>query len=202
MPRYIYPPHPKLVLPHASLPEYEATGKWLWQRKFNGDRCVAAIENGKCHLGNRHGKWHTPICLPTLREELLALNLPAGMHYLDGELLHPKIDQTLVLFDVLQYGQYLIGVDQVKRLEMLAEICRHPTALCGSKIAFQVSPHVWLAEWGDSGFSQHYQELLDSDFIEGLVLRRKDSTLDNWGAGEYDASWQVRVRKPSKKYSM
>jgi ATP-dependent DNA ligase len=168
------------------------------QLKFDGDRCVAAIEDGKVHLTNRHGKFHPSHQLSILRRELSVLNLPPGTHYLDGELLHPQIDQTMVLFDILQYKNYLVGWDQIKRLDLLREVCGNPQERCA--IAMQVSPHVWLAERWSSKFPEIFSEFTSHDLIEGLVLRKADSILENWGSSEYEVSWQVRFRKPSKKY--
>lgn len=198
MPRFVYPPRPKLTIPPNLLPDYDR-GDWVAQLKFDGDRCVVVIEDGKVHLTNRHGKFHSSFKFPMLRHELAALNLPSGTHYLDGELLHPKIDQTLVLFDILQCGEYLIGWNQTNRLNLLSEICGNPHRR-DDMLALQVSPHVWLAERWDSGFPQIFRQYAACDIIEGVVLRKATSVLNNWGSSEYEVDWQVRCRRPSKKY--
>jgi hypothetical protein len=135
-----------------------------------------------------------------LRQELSALNLPSGTHYLDGEFLHPKIDQTLVLFDILQFGEYLVGWQQIKRLDLLLEVCRHPHDKCDNMLALQVAPHIWLAERWDHDFNTIFQQYTCHKLIEGVVLRKSVSILDNWGSREYEVDWQIRCRKPSKKY--
>ena len=202
MPRYVYPPRPSSKMRPADLPGKEATGEYLAQRKFNGDRCVSLIESPKVHLGNRHGRWHSQSKHRQLRSELLRLKLPSGSHYLDGELLKSGV---LVLFDVLQVGKMLIGETQTDRLRLLDEVCGNPQVHCGVAhegvpLALQVSDHIWLAERWHDGFRGHFDECIDHDLIEGLVLREVKSVLDGFGATEYEVDWQIRCRKPSKKY--
>ena len=202
MPRYIYPPRPKTTIPPQQLPLEESRGIWLWQHKFNGDRCVAIVDVSASKRNvtfcNRHGKFHSPLKLQSLTKQFSSANfsLPVGTHYLDGEL----IGDSLVLFDVIQLSNYLIGKNQVERLDILSKICGNPTEPCGQKIALSITDNIWMARNGDRDFLMHYQEYIDSDLIEGLVLRKKDFCLDNWGAKEYEVDWQLRCRKPSKKY--
>lgn len=201
--KYIYPPRPKSTIPPHQLPSEEARGIWIWQPKFDGDRCVSIIEvskqSRKVVLCNRHGKFHSPNNFPRVQQEFLSadLQLPVGLHYLDGELLS---NDKLVLFDVLQITTYLIGVSQEERLKALATICGNPTELCNQKIALRVTDHILLGCHGDQDFSSHFKEQIQNPFIEGLVLRRKGSTLDNWGSREYEVDWQLRCRKPTKNY--
>lgn len=201
MPKYIYPPRTDKKITPAQLDAYQSQGGWLWQRKFNGDRCIVVIENGKVYLGNRHGRFHHPAKYPLLRQELAKLALPNGNCCLDGELLDPKIKETVVLFDVLQFGgEYLYGREQPERLKLLQGICRTPSKLCDQKIALQVSERVWMAETGDDDFVAHFREFLHLDLIEGLVLRSKGGRLDGWGDQEYRVNWMVRCRKPAINY--
>jgi len=211
MARYVYPPRPKQTIPFSQLDEEEQRGVWLWQRKFDGDRCVTAVEGRQVYLSNRHGKWHSATKFPLLRKELAALDLSSGLHYLDGELLHPKVEQTLVLFDILQLTEYLIGVKQLARLDLLVNVCGHPEQLCPQGVALQVSDHVWLAEFGFSDFLSHFQEFctdscrtamssVGEKLVEGLVLRSKESSLDNWGSNEYEVDWQLRCRRKAQNY--
>lgn len=210
MPRYIYPPRPKSKIHPRQLVDEEARGIWLWQRKFDGDRCVAVIDGKTVHLGNRHHKWHSPNKLLQLRKELAALKLPKGISYLDGELLK---NGTLVLFDVLQLTKYLIGVNQLDRLDMLNQVCGEPVDFCQHELALNVSDHIWMADHGFSDFLFRFEEFCPyhshpkgglkqggEGLIEGLVLRRSDSSLDNWGSNQYDVDWQVRCRAGKRNY--
>lgn len=206
--RYIYPPRPKSKIRPEQLAAKEREGLWLWQRKFDGDRCVVGIDGRNIFLGNRHGKWHNSSKFPHLRREILTLNLPTGSHYLDGEMLAGRI---LVLFDVLQVSNYLIGVGQLDRLSLLDAICRSPANRCDAKVALQVTDHIWMAEHGFSGFSEEFKRFsptkpglmagsLTNGLIEGLLLRKKQATLDHWGSSAYDVDWQLRCRHGKKNY--
>jgi len=210
MPRYIYPPRPKSKIHPRQLDDEESSGLWLWQRKFDGHRCIAAIDGKTVHLGTRHNKWHSASKLPQIRRELSALKLPSGISYLDGELVQNKI---LVLFDVLQLSEYLIGVSQLERLDMLNGVCREPTDFCQEGVALKVSEHIWMAEYGFENFLLHFEEFCPyrshpkgglkgggEGLIEGLVLRRRESSLDNWGSNQYEVDWQVRCRAGKKNY--
>jgi len=203
MPKYIFPPRPKTAIMPRQLSILEARGCWLWQHKFNGDRCPVIIEvsdtNRRVTLCNRHGKFLPTSKNKKLRKELSSKNLllPVGIHYLDAELLP---NETIVLFDVLQLSDYMIGKTQEERLSLLAEICRNPTELCSSKIALSVTERVWMCRNGNKDFLQHFNEHIENPLIEGLILRKKGSTLDNWGSSEYEVDWQLRCRKPSKNY--
>jgi len=215
MPPYIYPPRPKNKIHPYNLQVEENRGVWLWQRKYDGDRCVVVVENGRIHLANRRGGFHSPTKFGPLRRELSSLKFPTGTHYLDGELLHPLVQDTIVLFDVLQLGKYLIGVDQLERLSLLDGLCAYPSQNCSFGVALQVTEHVWLSHRGDTGFCQEFGRFLDSRFesngelkgevtagrlVEGLLLRRKDSALDGYGAVPYEVDWQLRCRIGHKNY--
>jgi ATP-dependent DNA ligase len=202
MPRYIYPPRPGITLPPTALNFEESRNLWLWQRKFDGDRCVAIVENARVYLANRHGKFHSPSKFPHLQKELLSLKIAPGTTCLDGELLS---DQTLVLFDVLQYSKYLFGMSQVERLELLTEICGNPQSFALSDAALQVTEHIWLAIYGFSEFTRHFSEFLSKNnqpnrIVEGIILRKKLSILDNYGNSPYEVNWMIRSRYPHKNY--
>jgi len=210
--QYVYPPRPKSKIRPSQLPFEEDRGIWLWQPKFDGDRCTVGIENGKVYLGNRHGKWHQSSKFPQVRRSISSLNLPSGSHRLDAEM----VGDVLVLFDILQHKDYLIGEDQLSRLDLLDEVCGHPTTPCLNGLALQITDHLWLSSRGDSNFSQKFEEIsgyrsehqkgLLSDgaeigkMVEGLLLRQKDSILDNYGASPYDVAWQLRCRCQHKNY--
>ena len=103
----------------------------------------------------------------------------------------------IVFYDVLQAGRYLFGnPNQVNRIEMLNEICRNPTQKCDSGIALQISKRFWMAETFFSNFKERFLESLPSNQIEGLVLRKKTSGLDNFGHKEYETASLIRCRKP------
>jgi ATP-dependent DNA ligase len=208
MMQILYPPRPKGRIPPTELSRLEQTGKWIVQRKFNGDRNLIHISvAGKISFFSRYGRVHErwkPS--DTLIQQVASLNLRKDEEYwLDGELLHlrAKVDgirDTVVLYDVLQAGKYLFGVNQMARLSILKDICRYPNQFVDRKLALKITDSLWLAEFWESDFLQHFNESKDSEVLEGLVLKKKNSSLDNAGNKPYDVDWQIRCRKSSGNY--
>lgn len=204
--KILYPPHPNSKISAHKLDEYEKSGKWLAQRKFNGTHILIYIsKDRKITILTRHG---TPPKLFSLTkshiDQLLSLNLEDGKDYwLNGELLDHKTKNKnykgkIILFDVLHAGQYLIKkLNQIQRVKLLSEICRNPTEIEENNgIALKVTEDIWMAQTWSENFYDHYKEFLHLDEIEGLILRKADSFIDNFGQKQYDVSWIIRCRKP------
>jgi hypothetical protein len=206
----LYPPRPKGKLLPGRLAEYEKTGKWVAQRKFNGTRTLIYVsENKEVSVLTRHGGGHSKFATTEgFISQVLSLDLEAGKSYwFDGELMHSRTKDVnyknkVVLFDILQAGHYLFNSpDQMKRLEMLAAICRHPVEYePAHQLALKVTDDIWLAEVFENRFVERFQEAMPIEEIEGLVLRKRDSVIDHLGGVEYEVTWQQRVRKPGKSY--
>lgn len=209
--RVLYPPHPSSRTPPHRLREYEASGGWIVQRKFNGTRVLVHVSpSGEVGMLNRHGSSPGMFRLTEdHRREILGLGLESGKEYwFDGELLDHKTSDArykgrIILFDVLQAGEYLIRrPDQAGRLKILRELCGNPSVLePGRGIALAVSDRVWMAESWTDGFEERFSDFLDMDEVEGLVLRRSSSVLGSFGQRKYDVPWIVRCRKPSSAYN-
>lgn len=201
--KIIYPPRPKSKIHPNDLPYYESTNNWCVQRKFNGHRNLIHISPERIvTFASRHGQLHKKFILTNaLRDELLSvLNLEKGLEYwLDSELMAKQVNATneVILFDVLQVGRYFFGSPkQMERLELLKEICGNPKILEPGKIALQMSPKIWMAETWTNDFVTRFQESLPNPKLEGLVLRKKNSFLDNFGQKEYETGNIIRCRKP------
>lgn len=209
--RTLYPPHPMSKIPHHRLSEYEASGEWIAQRKFNGTRILVNVSpSGEVGILNRHGKPPARFSLGTRhREQVLSLFLQKGLEYwFDGELLDhktsdPRYKGKIVLFDILQAGEYMIREPrQDGRIAMLSEICGSPERHePNSGIALEVSEDLWMAESWTSGFADRFSDFLEMPEVEGLVLRRKSSVLGSFGQKKYEVPWIVRCRKPSASKS-
>jgi hypothetical protein len=210
MAKVIYPPRPKGAIPPKELDYLEKQGIWCVQYKYNGSRSVIHVEaNGVVSIWSRHGDAHRSYTMPaSMRDQILALpGLEKGKEYwLDGELLiKTSAEDTknkIVLFDVLQAGKYLfLKPDQMGRLALLDEICGKPRTLDPWRgMGYQISEDLMMAPTFLSDFKAHFLED-KGDEVEGLVLRRKDSGLDNFGQKEYECGWIVRCRKPHKNYN-
>lgn len=202
----IFPPRPKSRMLPADLPYYESTGLWAAQRKFRGSRAVIHIsKDRKITLGNRHGVPFARFDLDAnfKKEILQGLKLDSGVEYwLDGELMNKDVNSTneIILFDVLQVGRYLFGSpSQIARLALLDEICQNPQKKTRNGLALEITPRLWMAETFFDHFVDRYNESLTVDQLEGLVLRKRRSCLDNFGVSEYETSNLIRCRKPFAK---
>jgi ATP-dependent DNA ligase len=206
----MYPPRPKHRIRPSELQKYENQRIWVVQRKFNGTRTVVHIDaNGKVGTWTRYNTPHKQWQLSRdVSKQILGLNVEPGREYLfDAELLHSKTTDRkyknrLVLFDLIQSGRYLFGSPTlIDRYHMLQSICGNPKELePASGIALVVSENVWLAETYDKDFTARFQDFIDLDEIEGLVLKKKNSVIDNFGKKEYEVTWQLRCRKEHKNY--
>lgn len=199
--KLIYPPRPKGKLSPTDLDYYEKSGKWMAQRKFRGSRMLLHVSpQGELTIANRHGGYFSRFSLDaSYKKEIRAgLCLKEGVEYwLDGELMNKDVNPTneIIFYDVLQVGRYLFGSpNQLERLDILREICGNPKELCHLKIALQISPRLWMAESFFDNFVARFEEAKPIQQLEGLVLRRKDSALDDFGAKEYVTTNIIRVR--------
>jgi len=206
--RIIHGPRPKSKILPAQLLEFESSGAWLAQRKFNGRKNTFCVSRNSVQFYNK-GKEFSRYRLPAfLRDQILSLKFVQGLKpeelcWFDSELLEPRVPNTIVIYDVLQVrGNYLIGERQEDRLAALGLMLADSKGLqlCESGVAFQVTENVWLAQTFTSDFTDRFKEFLHLDLIEGLVLRRKDGRLRDYGHHAYVTDTQVRCRKPAKNY--
>jgi ATP-dependent DNA ligase len=205
----IFPPRPKSAIPPKELPYYEKTGLWCAQPKYNGSRSVILITpEHKVFIYGRHGRVHLNYTMPTnVAKEILELpGLKPGLKYwLDGELLVKTTAKDtkgkIVLFDILQVDKYLfLKYDQLKRLQLLSDVCGNPTKLDPLRgMGYTISENLLMAPTFFSDLKVEFEKSY-SDEVEGLVLRKKDSVLDNFGQKEYLVNWLLRCRKSHKNY--
>ncbi len=203
----IYPPRPKGAIPPSELDYYESLGIYCTQPKYNGARSIVRITpEGIVSIYSRHGRPHLIYEMPSsVGQEFLSLpGLKRGLEvWLDAELLSKTTatdtKNKIVLFDILQYGQYFfLSPEQTKRLDILAEICGHPTKLDPMRgMAYVISDTLLMAPTFYANFKKEFDKSY-GDEVEGLVLRKKNSVIDNFGQKEYLVNWLIRCRKANK----
>jgi hypothetical protein len=206
--KVLYPPRPKSKITPDQLLTYEQRGDCCVQYKYNGTRSLFYIPTDHSLSGtfmiNRHGQFHKQfVPNKNFLNQVLSLNLEKGKDYwLDGELLHAKTvnpiyKSRVVLYDVLYCGKYLHNKNYKQRLEMLNDICRNPKELePNQKIALTVTPNIWLAPTFYNNFLNRYNDLIQYDEIEGVVVKMLNSFLDGFGQKQVESSWLIRCRKP------
>lgn len=202
----LFPPHPADKISPQRLSEYEKSKNWIIQRKFNGTHVLINVSvDKKVSILTRHGTYPKLFNLTKSHiNQILSLNLEENKEYwFDGELLDHKTKNKnykgkIILFDVLQAGAYFImKKTQQERLDLLKQICKNPNKLeTNYGIALEVTKDIWLAESWENEFEKHFKEFNHLDEIEGIILRKKNSFIDNFGQKEYKVNWIVRCRKP------
>ncbi len=208
---FLFPPRPLSKILPARLPQY-AKAPWLAQPKYNGTRnLIHVYPDGTVKAWMRQGEPHKQWEMSDeIKEQILSLELEKGQEYwFDSELLHNKTTtkhykNRIVLFDVLWAGRYLFKRPSLQgRYDLLCRICGNPTKReTQNGIAISVSKNLWLAPMiQPADFQQAYNEFLHLDEIEGLVLKKANSSLDNFGRKYYEVGWQLRCRKPHKNYT-
>jgi ATP-dependent DNA ligase len=205
----MYPPRPKHKIRPSDLAKYEAQGIYVVQRKFNGTRTTIHVEGGNITTWTRHNTPHKQWELTEdVANQIRSLNIKADSEYwFDAELLNnktttPHYKNRVVLFDVLHAGRYLFGKPNLLgRYDILSEICGHPQDLEPQGIALRVTENIWLAETFHENFEERFKDFIEMDEIEGLVLKKAKSALDNFGVKEYEIGWQLRCRKEHKNYN-
>lgn len=203
----IYPPRPKGAIPPDELDYYESLGIFCTQPKYNGSRNVIHIlPDGQVFCYSRHHRKHLVYEMPEfVKNEIRNLpGLQKGIEvWLDSELLSKTTPtdtkNKIVLFDVLQHDKYLfLSPDQKGRLEILAKICGNPTKLDNMRgMGYTVSDTILMAPTFYINFRAEFDKDRGPE-VEGLVLRKINSTLDNFGQKEYEVNWLIRCRKENK----
>jgi hypothetical protein len=199
---FLYPPRPGGSIMPGDLGYYEKTGLWCVQPKFNESRILThVLPNGQVVFWTRHAKRPAPTHFnaPALSIEVTrCLRLTQGLEYwIDGGVMNKGKggEGELVFYDVLCVGQYLFQKQaQEDRLKMLEMICGHPQTLNPESTAMQISDHLWMSTCFRNGFNERLKTLLHVPYIEGLMLRKLSSQLDNYGTKQYEASWMKRCR--------
>ncbi len=205
--KIIFPPRPKGAIPSNELNYYESLGLYCVQPKYNGSRSVIHITpEGEVSIYSRHGRPHLNYEMPRyIANEVLALpGLRKGIEvWLDAELLSKTTAKDtknkLVLFDVLQYDKYLfLSPDQKGRIDLLAQICGFPQKLDNLRgMGYTISDNLMMAPTFYSDFKKEFDKSY-GDEVEGLVLRKLNSTIDNFGQKEYLVTWIIRCRHANK----
>jgi hypothetical protein len=209
---YIYPPRPEFKVPPDELYKFEGQ-EYLAQPKYNGSCCLVFTNGEKCYVYNRHKNPMSNVS-PNIDFNQLAKSnhwyVYAGEYLNKGKLGEDgtKLNDKFVIWDVLVWqDQYLVGETLADRLILLEEeypsnrIRVSPDGVESYEhLCFTNVENVFKAPTYTAGFTKLYNEIVEVDLYEGLVLKKAHSKL-NFGFNELNNNdWQVKCRKPTKIY--
>ena len=210
--KYLYPPRPIQTTQPTELDKYD-NGSFIAQPKYNGSCCVAFLTKDSIRIMNRHNGLITSNYNDI---DFQGLHSGNGYMVLVGEFLNKNkkgedgnpFNLKFIMFDILVYeGDYLIGSKLSYRLKLLDDLFPTSSTLV-TKDNMKTFGHLNVTKYQNvfkapsyiTGFSELYQDIVDTDLYEGLVLKRKDAKL-NFGFTERNNNdWQIKCRKPTKNY--
>jgi len=212
---YLYPPRPEQTTDFTNLVKYD-----------NGTFCAFPKYNGTCSLVFLNGK-DKPIFMNRHNEPITSGNYSnidlAGLHsgngwmVLCGEFLNKNkkgedgnpFNLKFVIWDILVYeGNYMLGSNIMERFGLLyklfpahfMEVDGNGKLITYKHVMKTAHNNVYITPLYESGFEVLYNDIVDTDLYEGLVLKRKDGLL-TIGLNEVNNNrWQIKCRKKTKNY--
>lgn len=204
---YIYPPRPKNTIPPSKLEKYENNIiKLLAQPKLNGSNCTLYINKDKIYTMNRH---NGNLQSFEIQEDIKKLNLgDNGWTVINGEYMNKNKKDTnkksfnhkFVIFDILVYeGKYLINQSFKQRIDLLQKIFSFKKP--HDEFIDVINKNVYMVKTFTKGFEKLFNELIQHDMYEGLVLKTKIAKLKKGLSKNNNSESQIKCRKPTKNYS-
>ena len=164
----------------------EATGRYVAEKKFNGDNVLIYTDNIR-EFWNRHHERHHYVPTTGMLKELA--QFPPGS-IINGELMHYKFKGSknlLIVHCIMKWkGELLQGKTWGESRAILDK--------CDSGECVKIS-QVYT-----SGFWDLYQSA-DGAEIEGIILKDPTAKLVFSTTKIPDVPWMLKFRKKSKKYS-
>lgn len=200
---YKYPPRPETIIPNDSLDYFESLG-YIWQPKLNGSCAMLYTSGARCHFMNRHKGY---LANKITDNEFNSIMKSNGWLILVGEYMNKgKLDvnnkpfkDKFVIFDILAHnGKLLLGKSIEYRQELLFRIPRTSY----DKWISRISDNIFIVNNFYEDMSKNYNEIIKIDMYEGFVGKKQESVLSNGIRPANNTDWQIKVRKPTKNYSM
>jgi ATP-dependent DNA ligase len=210
--KYLYPPRPVQTTNHTEIGKYD-NGQFIAQPKYNGTCCVAFISKDTVRIMNRHKGLITS---NYNNIDFKGLHSGDGWMVLCGEFLNKNkkgedgnsFNLKFVIWDILVYNSnYMLGSTLIERLELLERLFPSSTMIV-SKDKINSYAHLCVTKYEGvfkaptyvNMFQDLYQDIVDTDLYEGLVLKRKDAKLSLGLTEKNNNEWQIKCRKPTKNY--
>lgn len=192
--KYFYPEKPVLMtIGQDSFEEMSADPNWVAELKYNGQRCMLWIIDGKVEFWGRHGKKLVYNDNPNPKiTEYLSKKFPKGVFLFDSELRHNKtkgVRDKLVIWDVFIFRTEFLNKEQYWTRRAILE-SRFEDATGEVKLIKQYT----------TDFQKVYDEAIVNDEIEGLVIKNQHGKLNIGRTSASNSTWMFKVRKPSGRY--
>lgn len=201
---YIYPPRPRNAIMSIDLDTFD-NFNMIAQVKMNGSNSVIFTNGEKVIVMNRHNGRLTNVQVPM--EEILSIYKGTGWMVLNAEYMNKsKSDENrkvfnhkFVIFDILVLnGDSLVGKTFEERVILLDEL--YGTKACEKSYLYGISENIYRVKSYTSNFLDLYNDLVEIDMIEGLVLKRRSARLEAGTSQLNNCKSQLKCRKPTRNY--
>jgi len=210
--KYLYPPRPESAIDPKLLDEIG--DGWIAQPKYNGS-CAVLFINGR----KEYKIFNRTADELTLQKPINYTGLNDSDKYmvLCGEYLNKNkrgedgksFNHKFIIWDILVWkGEYLIGSAFEDRLIILYKLFGNSRGqiTAGGMILFNHLHttninDVFMAPAYSNGFKQLYNEIVQTDLYEGLVLKKAAGKLELGFREKNNSGWQVKARKGTKSYA-
>jgi hypothetical protein len=202
--KYIFPPRPKNAIQSSDL-DFWDNNTLLAQPKLNGSNSVIFTNGEKVIVMNRHNGRLTNVQVPM--EEILSIYKGKGWMVLNAEYMNKsKSDENrkvfnhkFVIFDILVLnGDSLVGKTFEERVILLDKL--YGTKACEKPYLYGISENIYRVKSYTSNFLDLYNDLVEIDMIEGLVLKRKSARLEAGTSELNNTKSQIKCRKKCNSY--
>jgi hypothetical protein len=202
---YLYPPRPKNAIQSSDLNFWD-NGTLIAQPKVNGSNCLIFTNGVRYVVMNRHGQRLTNFTLTEVEIKSLYRG-SGGWMVINGEYLNKnKMDENrkvfnhkFVIFDILVLdGDYLIGSTFENRIKLLDELYDQKDS--EKKYLYSISENIYRVKSYTSDFLNIYNDFINTDMLEGIVMKRKNAKLERAGSVDNNSRSQIKCRKVTKNY--
>lgn len=202
--RYIFPPRPEYKTTSGELIKYD-NGLYIGQPKLNGSNLTIYTNGVDVYIMNRHKQPMSNIKLNT--QLFRNLHRGNGWMAINGEFMNKSkkdsngnlFNQKFVIFDILVYNdRQTVGKTNSERIVLIDEL--YPSVSYDNYIK-KYNEDVYVVKSFDKNFKVIYNDIINIDMYEGLVLKDRNAKLKNGISQKNNIRTQIKVRKPTKNYT-
>ncbi len=213
---YLFPPRPIQTTKHTELGKYD-NGQFIAAPKYNGDCSNVFISEKEVIVMNRHKeKMKGDYSKVDFRGMYDGLGCK-GWLVISGEFLNKSkkgedgklFNLKFIIWDILVYnGDYMIGSTFGYRVELLEKLFPSTKMMVKKDKKMEMYKHLCCTMYNDiykapayySGFEKLYNDIVNTDIYEGVLLKRIDGKLSYGLNTNNNNSWQIKCRKETKNY--